>query len=340
MERNEESKTVYIPVSPCGGSGLVAPIAEQIESGSACGKAIIVGEHAVVYGAKAVAIPVHSMQISLQIRKRHGLILKPRVRMYLAGAPVSEHLRGIVDDAAELLGIKLDALDFHGTSTVLIGAGLGSSAAICVVVLKTLAEFYGIGLTAPEVAYMSTDLERRFHGNPSGLDTAVVSYEKVVSFQKGTTPSPIKITCPKSASESADGKWRFVILDSGLRSSTIEMIEQAAPWFNSEAKEERIQMFNELADEVTQGFGTGDTKLVADAMNKANVLLDKAGIVPDKIKGIIESAKACGALGAKITGAGGGGCVLALLDSDSADATLTKLKQEFGAARVNEVTLL
>jgi mevalonate kinase len=340
MDIKVENQIVYSPVSPCGGRGLSAPIAEQIESGSTCGKAIVVGEHAVVYGARAVAMPLHSMQVSLQIRKRHGLIFKPRVRMFLAGVPVSDHLLGIVDDAAELLGIKLGALDFHGTSSVLIGAGLGSSAAICVVVLKTLATFYGISLTPLEIATLATDLERRFHGNPSGLDTAVVSFEKVVSFKKGNTPVPIKITAPKNAPKSDYRSWRFAILDSSLRSSTLEMINQAKPWFTSSDQAERIAQFNDLADEVIDGFENGESSKIGSAMNSANELLDEAGLVPPKLTEIINIARECGAEGAKITGAGGGGCILALLDAANADLSLEQLKNQLGKNRVNEVTLL
>ena len=151
---------------------------------------------------------------------------------------------------------------------------------------------------------------------------------------------PIKITAPKNAPKSDYRSWRFAILDSSLRSSTLEMINQAKPWFTSSDQAERIAQFNDLADEVIDGFENGESSKIGSAMNSANELLDEAGLVPPKLTEIINIARECGAEGAKITGAGGGGCILALLDAANADLSLEQLKNQLGKNRVNEVTLL
>lgn len=302
---------------------------------SACGKAILVGEHAVVYGAKAVAIPVLNMQVSLEIKSSEN----DKVNMYLAGRPVSDHLRGVVEDAATLLGITLSPMDIYGNSTILIGAGLGSSAAICVAVLKSLAQFFRRELLPSQIAEMSNKLERRFHGNPSGLDTAVVSFEQAVSFTKGTAPVPLDISRPTVKGVQAKN-WRFAIIDSGLRSSTIEMIDKAAPWFTDTDRATKINQFNVLASQSIKALKTGDLVSLGQAMTAANSLLSQAQLVPTPLENIIDTAHSYGAIAAKITGAGGGGCIIALLAPDRATETITNLQHKYGSERVNEVNLL
>ena len=303
---------------------------------TACGKAIIVGEHAVVYGSRAVAMPVPSLMMSLDLKPTFRVTDAGAadIRIFLGGRAVTEHLEGVVQEALELLETPAFGMDLEGQSTVLIGAGLGSSASLCIVILKALAAARGITLSAEALAGFGNRLERRFHGNPSGLDTAVVACEQVIAFCKGQSPVAV-------VPSRANGPWRFALLDTGVRSSTLAMIQVAAPYFQGLGGAARVERFNALADLAISGLTSGCHADVSAAMNEAGVYLAEAGVVNKAVSELLETARAAGALAAKPTGAGGGGCVLALLEADPAraDRQLAVLSGQVGGGRVYGVEL-
>lgn len=294
----------------------------QATRSEAKAKAIIVGEHAVVYGAKAIAMPIDTLHIKLELTPRHE---ERGVRFCLGGRPVPEHLAGVVDDAMRCLGIKPYSLDIAAQSNILIGAGVGSSAALCIGVLRALADAHQLKLSKEKLAHFGNQLEKRFHGNPSGLDTAVVAMETVIAFQKGKAPTPI--TVAKLGTAGALKPWPFALIDTGVRSSTMTMIQVAASYFQGRLGEQRLAAFNQLATDAEQGLGTGEPALVARAMRQAAMHLDAAGVVNVELKAAMQAAEAAGALAAKPTGAGGGGCVLALFDPKAGPAPLAELAQ-------------
>jgi mevalonate kinase len=332
-----------------GARGAVDPdrvVMPRPLSMAACGKAIIVGEHAVVYGARAVAMPVMTMQMSVKLTPTHAVDKagQPLVRVYLGSRSVSDHLLGVVHDAFKLLDLPPYGVDIEGHSSVLIGAGLGSSASLCIVTLKALAAAAGRTLGARELAAAGNRLEARFHGNPSGLDTAVVACEQAISFVKGSEPQPIAVRrIPLAGAGAGSAPWRFALLDTGARSSTLSMIQVAAPYFAGEAGAARLNAFTALADRVVDGLGAGDPHAVADGMREAASRLDEAGVTSPRIREVMDAAYAAGVLAAKPTGAGGGGCVLALLAPESPDKTpdtqLAALRHSLGGARVFSVEL-
>jgi mevalonate kinase len=302
----------------------------------AYGKTIIVGEHAVVYGSRAVAMPVFSVQMHVDLIPRpspHTSSESPSIRVTLGGRSLTTHLRGVVDEAFACMGLEPFDLDLDGHSSVLVGAGLGSSASLCVVVLRALAKSTGMSIDRRDLAAMANQLEKRFHGNPSGLDTAVVAWEEVITFQRGQSPAPVTIKSPQG------GSWYFAVLDSGVRSSTLDMVQKAAPYFRGHDGDSRLARFDDLSASVACGLACGDVKAVAQAMDEVGSHLQAAGIVSPPLEDTIRIACESGALAAKVTGAGGGGCVLALLDPMEASAQLTSLKSRLGAHRVFDVEL-
>ncbi len=330
----------YVEFGTQGSDAHGLNVSKQIQpavQASAAGKAIIVGEHAVVYGARAVAMPVSNLRMAISLTRtdkkdRSG---RPQVRMLIGGRPANAHLQGVVEDAFDVLGISPFAIDIEGHSTVMVGAGLGSSASLCVVVLKAIAAAAGKTLATSELANFGNQLERRFHGNPSGLDTAAVATEQVIAFRKGERPEILRVKSPTGVNQ-----WRFALIDSGIRSSTLSMIQVAAPYFqNSQHGEAHVAAFDRLAQQVIAGLGTGDQNQVADGMKEAGHRLDEAGVVSEPLRHLIKQSLAVGCVAAKPTGAGGGGCILALLDQSDADLQLTKLKERLSGTYVCAVEL-
>jgi mevalonate kinase len=299
----------------------------------ACGKAILVGEHAVVYGAKAIAMPLpfQRIQVSLDLLESTQ---NDRCQVFLNDEELSPEATVVVHDAFQLFGLKPRAVTLRGDSNLLIGAGLGSSASLCIVTLRAIAGAFGIEIDRATLARFGTQLERRFHGNPSGMDTAVVAYEQVVSFRKGETPMPVSV-------RSIDDlhKWRFALIDSNERASTKKMIERAAPYFQSANGGEIVTAFDRMADDVITGLSEGRLEPVASAMRDAYSHLREAGVSTPKLDEIISESLSIGCLAAKPTGSGGGGTAIALLDPINYQAQLSELSQTFGINNVHEAFL-
>ena len=306
-----------------------APVRTNAES-RACGKVILSGEHAVVYGAKAIAVPLLSRFVSLKFFADKQISAQPRIRFQLGDRPAHEHLREMVLEAFDVLGVPRFHLSLEGSSTLMLGAGVGSSASLCVGVLRGLAQLTGKSITPVELARKANQLERRFHGNPSGLDTAVVALEQAILFERGKDPNVVPVSKPTGSRF----PWTFVLLDSGIRSPTISMVRLAEPFFRAEGSRV-IDEFNMVTDQCKYALETGNTSIMTQAISSAHELLCAAGVVTDPLAQLVEVAQRIGALATKVTGAGGGGCVLTLLSTEQCDTQLAKLREELGSYRVH-----
>lgn len=307
-------------------------------SASSCGKAIIVGEHAVVYGTHAVAIPLKQMRMHITIKpftasqKRDHT---PEFHLKLSGKEVSSRISGVIPDTLDLFDYPHFSLNAQGHSNLPIGAGLGSSASLCVAILRGLAACTSTELTTTKLASLANALEARFHGNPSGLDTMVVAHEAPVYFSKkqknGVALIDVKDTPGKT--------WEFALIDSKVRASTLSMIKIAEPYFKGSESNKRLALFDDLAQTVKEGFKASDMDVVKDAMNACHSLLKEAGVVTPPLEAIINHSLDLGVLAAKTTGAGGGGSILCLLDPSKSEEQFQSLGKVFGVNYVHRVKL-
>ncbi|RYZ52306.1 MAG: hypothetical protein EOP07_19820, partial [Proteobacteria bacterium] len=222
-------------------------------------------------------------------------------------------------------------LDGETHSTLPIGAGLGSSATLCVAVLRALSQSHNLPISRAQLADMANELEKSFHGNPSGLDTAVVAFEKPVLFAKN---KPIEVI-PISTEQSYD----FVLIDSNIRASTMSMIRIAQPHFQGALGERRLARFDSLSLQAFESLKTGSISGLAEAMNESGSLLEEVGVVPPNLKDMILRTRQLGALAAKTTGAGGGGVIIAMLDPNGCDEQFARLTQQFSGHGIYRVNL-
>jgi mevalonate kinase len=284
-------------------------------------KTILLGEHSVLYGSYAVAIPNHKFYVKITatpifLKNNHSN------KVVVTSDLKNIHIISLVNKAFNLLGIKKFPLKLTINSHCLIGAGLGSSAALCTSILNVISKLKNRPLTKDKLHYLGKKLEHNIHGTSSGLDTAVISHNIPILYQqyKGVIkPFSIRaITIKNIASH-----WPFILIDSGERSQTRDMIIKAKHFFMSSQGKKSIHDINKMSLNLTKTLIIGNYLKAAEIMQFGQHILSLSGVSTKSIDNIIHESIKLGALSAKITGAGGGGSVLALLDPKY-------YKQQFG----------
>ncbi len=291
------------------------------------GKVILFGEHGVVHGRPALALAVKGGAVVTARALNEGptrLHIEPwnvdvddGPEPNLGREPLQKALQvatGFDDDARPF------ALEAH--MALPSGAGMGSSAALGVAVLRALDEARGITRDEQETYERSLAWERVFHGNPSGVDNAMATYGGMAIFRKGQPLQRIVARHPV----------RIVAAFSGESSGTKEMVASVARQLEKEPA--RVgKIFEGMEAIVSNGklaLEQGDMKSLGQLMTLNHRLLSSLMLSTTTLEAMIAAAMAAGALGAKVTGAGGGGCMIALVDSDATHDAVTAAMRSLG----------
>ena len=278
---------------------------------SSPGKIFLCGEHAVVYGEPAIACAI---DLRTRVRVREGK--KSKITSpYVAGAVKK------ISELVELEGVNIDI-----NSDIPIGSGLGSSAAVTIAILFALNLEFDVGLSKEEVAQLGHEVEREVQGAASPTDTFVSTMGGVVFL-----PS-----CKRLKSLDCG----IVIGNTGMVSSTKELVRQVARLKDRHPGiiQPIFQTIGELARKGEYLVDKRDYKNIGELMNINQGLLESLGVGCPELAAQIYAARKAGALGAKITGAGGGGCMVALVDFDEKDEVASAIESVGGRAIQTRVT--
>jgi mevalonate kinase len=283
------------------------------------GKVILFGEHSVVHGRPALALAVERGAEVHATPKATGptvLSIAPWSVEVDTGAALNEGrepLQRALHVAREFYPDGLE-LSLSATMNLPAGAGMGSSAALGVAVLRAMDEARGIKRSEQELFERSLAWERVFHGNPSGVDNAMATFGGISVFKKG---EPLTRVVPRHT-------VRLIAGFSGSRRVAKGMIESVGRQYDKEP--ERIgKLFDAIASIVSNGklaLEQGDMKGLGQLMTMNHMLLSSLMLSTSELEEMIAAAMGAGALGAKLTGAGGGGCIIALVNSDEQQAAV------------------
>lgn len=304
---------------------------EKIER-SACAKVILCGEHAVVYGRPAIALPLPALRVRacMQATARPFIIHAPDVNETIVAGDLSGETLNPLARIAQLTLLHLNrqppAAELTITSDIPVGANLGSGAAVSIAVARAIAAFFNEEINAGDASTLAYEVEKIHHGTPSGIDNTVVAYEQPVWFVKGSEPRILSMT----------GVLPLVIGDTGFSTPTrVPVGDVRAAW---ESDRDRMEgMFNAITSLVyisREALEKGDLAVLGHAMNANHVLLQQIGVSCAELDALCNAAREAGALGAKMSGGGRGGNMIALArDADHALAVQDALKRA-GARRV------
>jgi mevalonate kinase len=307
---------------------------------SAPGKLILCGEHAVVYGRPAIAVPLDGVRAYAELvpaARDAGLqIAAPDLRR-------SWRVRGTPDDplgALAQLGVPVPNATITLRSDLPVASGLGSGASIATALVRVLAAYAGVELAPAHIAALVYQSERHYHGTPSGIDNTVVAYARPVWYQRRARHTDAEVPSPTIELLRNEAALTFVIGDSGVRSPTrLPVGEVRRRWEAEPARHE--QLFDSIADCVVAARGAieqGRIGHLGQLLDANHQLLQQLGVSSPALDRMVAAARAAGALGAKLSGGGWGGVMLALVQP-LASATVSAALREVGATRVLSTTL-
>lgn len=287
----------------------------RLATGAAPGKVILFGEHAVVYGQPAVAAALgcglgatveaeaSGPVLAIPGWGRDGLVVRPA--------------EGRVDSVARGFAVALEVVGLVGAPVRVtldgelpLGVGLGSSAAFAVALLRALSAHRGQPLESAELLAGAAAIERVFHGNPSGLDHTVVALGGCLRYVRTAEPAfrPVRIGRPLTvviAWTPREGSTRQAV--EGLRARHTALPAQFDRLFAA---------MGDVAEAGIAALEAGDEATLGRLLDLNHGYLNACGVSTLANEQMVALARRHGALGAKLTGAGNGGAIVALCPDD------------------------
>ncbi|MBL8147003.1 MAG: mevalonate kinase [Anaerolineae bacterium] len=299
---------------------------------SAPAKIILFGEHAVVHGQPAIAAPVSSLRAFASVTPASagsGLAidvadLDTRLTISSGGA-VPDH------PLARAACLLLDTIcrpppDLRVTlrSQIPIASGLGSGAALTTALMRALVGAGGMSIPDAVLNELVYEVEREFHGTPSGIDNTVVVYERTIWFVRGEPPALLTVGKP----------FDLVVADTGVHASTKDAVAGVHALLAADPAGTRpvIEAIGALAHRARSTIARGDIRSLGPLMNENHRLLQRLTASSDELDRLAAAALSAGAWGAKLSGGGRGGNMIALCPP-GAEAELAAALLAAGARR-------
>jgi len=305
---------------------------------SAPAKVILFGEHFVVYGEPAIVLAIDKrVYAKVELRDDKRLYLHS-VNLNIAGyfengifkieqgdakeAKLKfEPLKLTVEKVLEIHG-ESAGLDVEVNSTVPVAAGLGSSAAVAAAVTAAVGALLNVKLSKETVFRISYEAEKIVHGTPSGVDPAISTFGGSLLFQMDTGFKPLDVKADVP----------LVIGYTGVERSTRAQVAKVRDLKSKYPRvvEPMMRVAREIVLRAIDALKEGDLETLGDLMNINHALLYGLGVSDESLEWLIRAARKAGALGAKLTGAGGGGCMIALAENGRLEEVFEAIQRAGG----------
>jgi len=306
---------------------------------SAPAKVILFGEHAVVYGQPAIAVPVSSLRATATVE---------------SNSPGEKGLRIIAVDLNEVLPIDLESsivdnalaitarlvlqrlhtpppdVTIQLESHIPMASGLGSGAAVSTALARALSAVVQQPLDEAALNHLIYEVEKMHHGTPSGIDNTVVVYERPVYFIRNHPVETIRIATP----------FTLLIADTGHTALTRIAVGGVRKLYEADpvAVDRLLQQIGDITVQARQLIESGSLSELGVLMNRNHELLQRLTVSSAELDRLVEVALETGALGAKLSGGGRGGNMIALVGPDIAEQVKESLRGA-GAVRIFETTV-
>jgi len=308
----------------------------ELKPGFPCsyGKVILLGEHAVVYGTQAVAAPINlAMQAKVWSNANGVHLIIPRwgvEEKIQRGADHKYSIYKSLDMILEKLNLRDQGMKIEVVPHIPRAMGLGGSAALAVAIIRALDEHFELKLGEDEINKLAFESELLVHGSASGIDNTLATYGKFILYKKGDPPFMQEVTIKD--------RIPIVIGITGVESLTAKMVSGVRKaWEKNKSLYERIfSEIDELSGQAVKALEKNDLQQLGELMNVNQGLLNALQVSSQDLEVLIDIARRNGALGAKLTGAGGGGAMVAICP-DCADRVALAMRKAGYKAMVTEI---
>jgi len=298
-------------------------VGAAMTSCSAPGKIILFGEHAVVYGRAAIAVPVTQVQATATVNQAS----LPGIRVHAPEIGLEAEMSDLAPEhplGAAIRGVlarpgmpACPPVIIRVASTIPIASGLGSGAAVSVAVIRALSNFLGQPLPDEEVSALAFEVEKLHHGTPSGIDNTVITCARPVYFVKGQAIEILQMAA----------SFHLVIGDTGISAPTKESVGDVRRLWEADAGrwDAVFDKIGEIANQAKQRLVSGEWRALGKLMDANHALLQELTVSSRELDHLVETARKSGALGAKMSGGGRGGNMIALVGKENAPAVAEAL---------------
>ena len=284
---------------------------KKIGVGKAHSKIIWMGEHSVVYGYPAIAIPLQGIEVEC--------------RIYPADEKIHfdyyDTLSTAVYAALEYLNHTDVAVSYDIRSEIPQKRGMGSSAAISIAAIRAVFDYFEQTIDMETLEILVNKAEIIAHSNPSGLDAKTCLSDKAITFIRNIGFSTLDL----------DLDAYLVIADTGIYGNTRETVEKVAQ--AEEANLPHLAALGDLTEMVQKAIQAKTISEIGPLMTKAHSHLQAIGVSIDKADQLVQISLENGALGAKMSGGGLGGCIIALAQTKAQAEKISKALTEGGAVQ-------
>ncbi len=297
------------------------------------GKIILTGEHAVVYHRHAVAMPI-PLKISCLIEEhtsdRRILIPAWNVNYQIKSNPdSSDSMEHAAYDILSKLGLDKEKFIIHVQTDLIRGGGLGSSAALSLAIIEALDQHFRLDLNIEDKNHLAYLSEVRAHGNPSGIDNTVINHNRPILFKRGETNfvEPLNFK----------NELFFLVAISPKSEFTVKRVSEVAKMFEKNPKNINaiFDQINQLSLDAVKAINEADIDNLGAIMNINHGLLNALGVSTPDIENLLQEGKDRGAIGGKVSGAGGGGALIFLMPDLT---TSENLKNHFQSKSIQTFT--
>ncbi len=275
----------------------------------ACGKIILFGEHAVVFSKQGVALPVQNFFTEAAMQKSDYFSCSPD---RILSEQEKQKLNMLVEFVFSELNLRED-VQVSIKSTLPMSSGFGSSASLSVALIRECSRFFRLKLSKNMINSLAYRCESIFHSTPSGIDNSVIAYEKPVYFHK--KPKVLELEKP----------LEFVVANTGKRPDTATVVKEVRRKSIIKDYMKILSEIGSVAEQSKKHLIKGDNEKVGMLMNKNHLLLKRLGVSSPRLDLFCEVAVQNNAYGAKLSGAGKGGNMIALVDQHSRENIMKEL---------------
>lgn len=279
---------------------------KKIGIGRATGKIILIGEHSVVYGKKAIAFPFAGVGIHTTVQK------KPTIHIQ------SKYFSGTLDEMKQIASmhnlvllievlqkdLALPNFNLSIQSSIPSERGMGSSAAVAVSIVRAIFDWQNLALDNKTLLKYVDYSEQIAHDNPSGIDAAATSGTQPILFEKGHPFEAFPLNVDAY----------LLVADTGIKGQTRQAVKDVATLVNQKGQSVQaiIDQLGDLTLEAKTAIIQNQAKRLGQIMTASHHLLQKLTVSNQTLDEAVEIALDNHALGAKLTGGGRGGCLIVL----------------------------